>query len=152
MAYLAWAGFVVIAVLAAIAFYYSLLLYRKRASDKKAHQEFEALIEQRRQENKRSIEILAQGVLEQQVTLTEASIRINALLQSLHLDARVTDQLTVFRQLSEATAHIPILDRWKALSKKEKRAFNIEREEIESGFQDFVLEAAKKIAQERILR
>ncbi|MBL4567537.1 MAG: DUF2489 domain-containing protein, partial [Porticoccus sp.] len=51
----------------------------------------------------------------------------------------------VFFQLAEVTSHIPILDEWKKLGKKEKTSFDQEREELEASFKEFIEAAAKKL-------
>ncbi len=50
-----------------------------------------------------------------------------------------------FTQLAVATAHIPILDDWAALSKSEKRRLDAERESIESKLPRVYLRSARKI-------
>ena len=149
-----WLGMAatIIAVLSVIAAYYLLLLYKKHRSDKEKEVALRGALEERRGRNKDSIIILARAVIDDQISLTEASIRINALLPSLVLDEKRVEELRVFRQLAEATAHIPILERWKALSRKEKLAYDKERETIEANYQDFVLSAAKNIVDGDILR
>lgn len=138
---------IIIAILSGIAGYYQFLLYKKNKADRAAETLFNEEMRQRRQKNINSITIISRAVLDEQVSLTEASIRINALLPTLNLDNDVFDSLTVFRQLSEATAHIPILEKWKALPRKEKIAFDHEREKIEAKFRDFVVVAAQKIVE-----
>lgn len=147
-----WAAGFVILVLAIVAGYYHYLLHQKnkqlRANEKSLQESFA----KKRIENLRSVHIIARAVIDDQVTLTEASIRINALMPVLGLDKHVEEEFSVFRQLAEATAHIPILDKWKALPKKQKRAYDAERENIESDFRDFVVAASEKIVHQNILK
>ncbi|WP_086931463.1 DUF2489 domain-containing protein [Agarilytica rhodophyticola] len=151
MVVLAYIACIVVAVLMGVAIYYNVLLFRKNKENKAAELAFQEELRSRRNKNINSINIIARAVLDDQVSLTEASIRINALLPTLNLDNKTLNDLSVFRQLSEATAHIPILEKWKALSRKEKLSFDKEREKIESNFRDFVIEAARKIVQEQLI-
>ncbi|MFL0809452.1 MAG: DUF2489 domain-containing protein [Agarilytica sp.] len=145
-------GAIVIAVLVVTAIYYQVLLYKKTQTQKTKSKELEQLLQERHGRNKESIVILARAVLDDQVTLTEACIRINALSQALPLEEEVMQELRVFQKLAEATQHIPILEKWKALSRKEKQQFDKERESIEAKFKDFVHAASEKIAHHNLLR
>ncbi len=146
------AGLVIIAVLSGVAAYYWVLVYRKQRSDQQKTEALQDALNERRGRNRESIVILARALLDDQVSLTEASIRINALLPSLSLNQASQEKLSVFQQLAEATAHIPILERWKALPRKDKQAFDKEREVIEAKYREFVYAAAKNIAATDILR
>ncbi len=136
---------VIILILAAIA---GVLLYKVRQRDK----EHEKLVEVRRKEGEaqrgrvnRSIQIIAQAINNEDITLTEASIRISVLLDSLSVDDQVREEFSAFYQLAEATNHIPILEAWKKLSPKEQFAFDQQRVTQETHFQEFVQDAAKRI-------
>ncbi len=144
-------GSFIIFGLAAVAAYYQMLLLKKGRLERQNEETLRSELAQRQEKNIKSVVILSRAVIEKQVTLTEACIRINALIQTLGLDAKVVEELSVFRQLAEATAHIPILERWKALSRKEKQKFERERESLEANFSDFVVAAAEKIVQKGIL-
>jgi hypothetical protein len=93
----------------------------------------------------RSIQIIAQSVENDDLTLTEASIRISVLLDSLGVGDDVREEFSAFYQLAEATDHIPILDAWKKLDRKQQRDFDRQREQAEERFQDFVKDAAQRI-------
>ncbi len=147
-----YAAIAVIAILVAVAAYYHVRLYNKNVKLSENEAELRKTLADNRQKNINSVEIIARAVLDDQVTLTEASIRINALIQAIRLEEDKAKELSVFRQLAEATAHIPILEKWKALSRKEKRDYEKERESIEDNFRDFVVAASEKIARNNLLR
>jgi len=151
MSILLFLGGFIIAVLAAIALYYQWLVYKKNKTDIAAEQALAEQLKQRQERNLKSIVVLSRALLADQVSSTEASIRINALAQTLTLEPDAKEILSVFVQLSEATAHIPILEQWKKLPTKKKRAFDAERQKIEAGFQDFVEVAAKKVVDGALL-
>jgi len=139
------AAIVIVAVLAAIAGYYLWqlrLLSKKRKDQKKALEQ--AGREQRDRVNK-SIQIIAQAIIEDQMTLTEGAIRVRVLLDGLGVDESVQEEFAAFYQLAKATEHIPILAAWKELSTKKKLAFDSERERLERDYREFVLDAATRI-------
>lgn len=103
-----------------------------------------AQIEQRQWLNK-SIQILAQAVYKDELTLTEASIRISGLLDSLDVHTDIKAEFSAFYQLREKTSHIPYLDAWQNLSNAEQKKFDLERLRQEATFNDFVMDAAKRI-------
>ena len=92
-----------------------------------------------------SVQILARAMLNEDVTVTEASIRIAYLLHQIDENAPTDDDYKVFFQLREATAHIPILEDWRALSRKEKVAYTAERGKIETTFAEFLMPAARQL-------
>ncbi len=147
-----WAAALIVLSLSSVAVYYHYLLHKKNQRIKANEKELQDTLAGKRQENRRSVHIIARAVIDDQVTLTEASIRINALMPVLGLEKDVEEHFSVFRQLAEATAHIPILDRWKALTKKQKKEYDSERENIESDFRDFVVAAAEKIVHQNMLK
>lgn len=145
-----WVVFVLIAV--AIVVGLSVVAYRLRQQVKdmeaeQAQQE-KALAEQqqaKRDSMNKSIQILAQGLITDQVTKTEAAIRIGALMEFLGVNDTVKEEFSAIYQLAEASAHIPILEKWKALPTKEKMRYDNERMTLEEKYGDFVMDAAQRI-------
>lgn len=135
----------IVVILAIIAYR---LHTKVRVMEEKKRIEREAL-EKQQQEHREylinSIRILSQGVIDGQVTLTEAAIRISVLLDNLNVSDAIKSDYSVFYQLAEATSHIPILDGWKKLSSKERFNFDRERLAAEEKWADFMVDAAKKI-------
>ncbi|RZV51609.1 MAG: DUF2489 domain-containing protein, partial [Pseudomonadales bacterium] len=56
-----------------------------------------------------------------------------------------TSSFAAFADLANATAHIPMLDEWKALDKSKKNSFDLERADIEKAHDTRVMEAAKAL-------
>ena len=142
-------GVLIILVLAIIAARLQYKVYRQKKERKEKLKSLEAanqqaLREQREWLNK-SIQILAQAVQNDELTLTEASIRIAGLLDALAVPIAIKEEFSAFYQLREKTAHIPYLTAWKRLSKAEQKAFDIERLRHEYTFNDFVRDAAMRI-------
>lgn len=117
---------------------------RKRKLDAQELANQQAQREQREWINK-SIQILAQAVHKDELTLTEASIRISGLLDSLDVHTDIKTEFSAFYQLREKTSHIPYLEAWQNLSNAEQRKFDLERLQQEATFNDFVMDAAKRI-------
>lgn len=92
-----------------------------------------------------SIQILAQGIIDDQVTLTEGAIRISVLMDNLKSSEQHREEFNAIFQLASLTSHIPILDAWKKLSKQEQFRYEKERLDTESKYQDFVIDAARRI-------
>ena len=145
-----WALLLVVAVIVVfgLAYYAFQLQSKVNAIEKQKvlqQQEADKQSQEKRISMNKSIQILAQGLIEGQLSRTEAAIRIGALLEFLGVDDSVKEQYSAFFQLAEATAHIPILDQWKALPAKEKRRYDSERESLEAKYGDFVVDAGKRI-------
>ena len=138
-------GAIIVTALAAIAWHLQQKV--KQVEAEKAQQEaaYEAQKVEKRQSMNKSIQVLAQGVVEDQLTKTEGAIRISVLMEFLAVDDNTKEEFSAFYQLAEATAHIPILDKWKALPTKEKLRYDTERETLESKYGDFVVDAAKRV-------
>jgi len=143
------AGGLIIAALSIIAarlVYQVIRMERARKAKLKSLEEAnqKAQREQREWMNK-SIQLLAQALHNDELTLTEASIRISGLLDSLDVGAGVKEEFSAFYQLRDKTSHIPYLKAWQQLSTAEQKKFDIERLRYEFTFNDFVMDAAKRI-------
>jgi len=142
-------GAIIILVLSAIAIrlVYKVHRLHKSRQEKLKAQEAANQESQRihRQWLNKSIQLLAQGLDKNELSLTEASIRISGLLDVLGVDEQIKTEFSAFYQLTEKTQHIPYLDAWKNLSPAEQNKFDRERIEQEAAFLDFVLDAAKRI-------
>lgn len=144
-AWLLIAALSVVLLLAGIAVFYCVKLFRaqKRQAKQLAKQEVAARAQ--RQHVNESIQILARSLLDGSIALTEAAIRIRALLDALQVGDPVREELVVFYTLAEKTNHIPILQDWKKLPRKRKLIFEQEMAQLEVRYREFALDAAKKI-------
>lgn len=135
----------IVVVLAAVAGYYLYqlhLLNEKRQADAEAYQQH---IDEQAERNRKSIKIIAQGLIDDQLSLTEGAIRIRVLMDNLPIEQAIKTEFSSFYLLADATAHIPILEAWKKLNTKQKLEFDRERQKIESDHKEFVIDAAKRI-------
>lgn len=138
-------GLFIIAGLSAYAWSLTRRVRQQDAEREKQREELETQIREQRERVNRSIQVIAQGMLEDQLTLTEGAIRIRVLLESLQVESDIQEEFQAFYLLADATSHIPILDAWKALKIKEKLVYDQEREKLESDHREFVVDAAQRI-------
>lgn len=139
----------IVLVLAAIAARLVYKVYRLNQLRSRQMAELQAAeitaVNERRERINKSIQILAQALYQDELTLTEACIRISHLLDQLEVGEPVKTEFSAFYQLRQRTEHIPILADWKKLSAKEQRVFDKERLQQEAAYYDFVMDAAKRI-------
>ena len=138
-------GLIIVSILAAIAGVLLYKVHQKNQVQRALLAEKEHAIKEQRANINRSIQILAQASQSEDLTLTEACIRISVLLDSLGVDDGVREEFSAFYQLRSLTEHIPILDGWKKLSRKEQMQFDLQRMKHEASYRDFVLDAAVRI-------
>jgi len=150
------AALVIIAALAGYAAYLHWLLYRRNkpagsavkagaVSNAKVGVVDPAVPGVQRVAIKRSLYLLADALLDDKLTHTEGCLRICAIAASLEDQELIRREYGVLFRVAEATAHIPILDAWQALSREDKQRFDQERKVIEAKYSDAVIEAAQRI-------
>ena len=138
-------GSLVIVALAGYAIYLQKQLHQRKLAREEQARQLAVDLEERREHYRKSIHILAAALEADQMTLTEGAIRISMLASQLDLEDGERERYQVFFQLTQATAHIPILEDWKALSTRDKLRFDRERQEIEEKYREFVVEAARQL-------
>ena len=89
------------------------------------------------------IRFIANSVLQQQCEITEAVLRLHYLISTLEPEVWHSHELATVRKHHEATREMPILDAYKALTKKEQFRLDNQR---------YALEEEHKLAVERELR
>lgn len=145
MMYWIIAAAIIVTVLAVVAGYYLVRLHQLRRRNRVRRAEMAAESERQRRRINNSIQLLAGAVSKDELTLTEASIRICGLLDSLQVSAAVVDEYAAFYRLRAATAHIPILEQWRALGRQQQFQFDLERQALEREHREFIMEAAERI-------
>ena len=142
-------GLLIILVLAVIAIRLRSKIHEQEEKQRQQQKDMEAAKEEQQNYLNNSVQVLARGLIDKQVSLTEGSIRISVLLGNLDSSEEVAEEFSAFFQLAEATSHIPILDAWKQLPKKEKMRFDKERLDLEFKYEEFILDAAQRIKDRR---
>jgi hypothetical protein len=89
-----------------------------------------------------SITILARAMLQEQVSKTEASIRISTLARGLPAEAFERAMYYPFDELAKATAHIPTHQRWRRLTSIQQDRLDAERKVLEQDHAEAVNGAA----------
>lgn len=134
----------IVLLLLSIAIYYHWRLYRQHRQAEERRLGTEKERAGQKQRVLKSIEIICRAMVSDQVTITEGCIRVSVLLRALDLSEQQLSVYSVFFDLESATAHIPILDDWRKLSRKQQNLFDSERESIEEKYRDFVVDAAQR--------
>ena len=93
-----------------------------------------------------SIRVIAQALLQNDLTPTEAAMRIGFLAQQYSPTDDQAPSLQVFQSLAMETSHLPILDAWKALSSQDKQRLEKERLSIEESHSEAIELAANTLA------
>lgn len=94
-----------------------------------------------------SIRVIAQALLQNDLTPTEAAMRIGFLAQKYSPTASQAQSIQAFQSLAMETSHLPILEDWKALSSAEKKKIEKERLSIEYSHSAAINAAANTLAQ-----
>jgi len=136
---------VVIAILTGVAVYYLKKAKAAEAKQKQEQQEWQEKVKAQRIRVNKSIQIIAQSMFGDELTMTEGAIRIRVLLDGLQVEEPIKEEFSAFYQFSDAVDHIPILEEWKKLSTKKKMGFDNERAKLEKTHNEFVMDAAKRI-------
>jgi len=131
--------------LSGYAIYLYLKLRTQTTEREKKEQELSEELAGRREHYRDSVRVICSAIVEEQVSLTEGAIRISMLVSQLELTEKEKVDFQVFFQLTQATSHIPILEEWKNLSKKEKLRFDQEREKLEESFKTFLEDSARRV-------
>ena len=136
---------VIITILTVIAAWLQYRVHKLKRSQKErlATQARDASVQ--RERVNRSIQIIAKAVGHEDITLTEASIRISVLMDSLGVEEPVREEFSAFYQLAEANSHIPILDEWRKLTPRQQFALDQQRLREETHYHEFIIDAAQRI-------
>lgn len=147
------AGVVVVLALAGYASYLHWQLYQLRKKAKESPDPIQgdtAAGDGQRVALRESIYLLADAMLDDKMTATEGCLRICAMASYLDHRQSFRSEYGVLFSVAEATAHIPILDEWQALSREDKKRFDKEREAIEQRYREALVEAVERLRKEFI--
>lgn len=93
-----------------------------------------------------SVRVIAQALLQNDLTATEAAMRIGFLAQQYSPTKDQAISVQAFQSLAKDTSHLPILDAWKALSARDKQRIEKERLSIENSHSEAIEVAANILA------
>ncbi len=106
-------------------------------------QKLQRLYEEKLDSVASSLKVICQALIEKQVGLVEASIRIKHLLEQVDLAIQKDPEINVFFEVYDQTQHIPILEKWKSLDKLAKHKYRLQIEEIETNLEKEASAAAR---------
>lgn len=138
-------GIVIIALLAGYALSLWLKVWhqqRERANSLQAQKLNQQGAAQGARDN---IIIMLRVALQQQASLTEVAIRIMAYCRALPAEESGSIHYQPFDQLARKTAHIPILDKWQALSRQAQNKFDDERQTLEEDHREAIMKASQSL-------
>lgn len=144
---LAVAGFLVIAVLAVIAWRLWQKVWDNEKRIKAHEQQVQASEQKRLDYIHESLNVIAAAVLDDQVRVAEAGIRMAVLLDNLPLSCDSKHRFKPLFDIHDRSRHIPTHSKWEALEKKERRRFEKELVSIEREFEAQVKDIASHIKQ-----
>ncbi len=137
---LALIGCLIIALLAGYALYLWRIVWKQQRKEIESQQARNQVAAGARE----NVTIMLRVLVQEQVSLTEAAIRIVAYSQALPAEERASSLYLAFDQLAKATAHIPILEQWQALSKPEQLRLEQERLAIEERHREAITTASNE--------
>ncbi|MDN3639711.1 DUF2489 domain-containing protein [Simiduia curdlanivorans] len=141
---------VIVLGLAAYAAYLLLQVKKQQREQGEKLAELDAFVLDQKEKRVASIRILAQGVLDDQLSHTEAAVRITALLDVLGQGAPARQEHAALYKLTDETLHIPRMADWQALSKADQKRLEKDRLNSEAKYKDFVLASAKTLVSYQI--
>lgn len=118
----------------------------KEAEEAQALERLDQQAKDQRQRVNKSVQVIAASVLNgNEISLTEASMRLSVLLESLGVNEDEREAFAGIFKLAEATSHIPILAEWKKLPSKKKLVLDKQRLVLEADYQDFVEQCCRSL-------
>lgn len=107
-------------------------LEKAKAEQAEAKAKLSAQAQEKRDYLVESVRVIANAMLhDEKLTHVEGCIRISNLLDRIAPHMKSEPDLSVIGEVHQATAHIPYLDGWKALSKQERWKYVQEMAQLE---------------------
>ena len=94
-----------------------------------------------------SLQVIAQTLMNEEMSVVEGSIRCRMLLDNLDPQLCLHEDFSVFSEVYEKTRHIPRLKEWQALKTKQKLPHMQLMDDVESTHKEAILMAAGKLRQ-----
>ena len=138
-------GIVVIVVLSVVAWRLWKQVWRAEATLEEKRKEAQENQIKRLDHIHESVNVIASALLDDQVRVAEACIRMAVLLDNLPLSCDSKHRFAPIFEVYNRSQHIPTHSKWNELDKKERRKFEHELFALESELGDKAKEAAKYI-------
>ncbi|WP_417598569.1 DUF2489 domain-containing protein [Oceanospirillum sp.] len=140
---------IAVAIIIALAGYALNLRKQVRQREKErlaALQDVERLAREKTME---SIHVISHALLEGQVDVMEACLRIRTLIDIIESDWQETEALKVFAEITERGAHFATHQARKELPKQERMKQDLERISLEGEYYDAALNGARWLLQQK---
>ncbi|MGB0664640.1 MAG: DUF2489 domain-containing protein [Pontibacterium sp.] len=122
-------------------------LEQAKAEQAAAQAKLSAQAQEQRDYLTESIRVIANAMLyDEKLTQVEGCIRISNLLDRVAPHLKDDPELAIIGQIEQETAHIPYLDKWKALSKQAKWKYTQEMKRLEVKHASALEVAAKRLS------
>lgn len=118
-----------------LAIYAGWLLWQLSKQRKRSQQleaSYQVLAAEKAQQAEKNILVLLLALQKDQLSTTEAAMRISHFSRMLAWPEDDMQFYNAFHQLAQDTSHIPILEQWQALSAQEQQGFDRQRIELEA--------------------
>lgn len=126
------AALLIVIPLAAYASWLVWQLRKQNSSAKAREASRQAMAKEKAQEAEKSILILLLALQKEQLSLTEAAMRVSHFSRMLVWPEQDMQYYNAFHQLAQDASHIPILEQWQALSEQQQQGFDQQRAELET--------------------
>lgn len=138
-------GVVIIVALAVVAWRLWNKVWEKEKQIRAYQEEVKANAQKRLDYIHESLNVIAAALLDDQVRVAEAGIRMAVLMDNLPLSCDSKHRFAPVFEIYNRSRHIPTHSKWDALEKKERRAFEKELQGLEKEFETQMKEIASYI-------
>lgn len=125
--------------------YYAWRLQKQLTARQQAREQAATELQAQQQQHRDSIRILLTAMGREELTYTEAALRISALATLAGFTELQKADYAPFFDLAAEAAHIPVLQKWQQLSPREQMKFTQERLKIEARYADLLTEVAQRL-------
>lgn len=138
-------AFTIILILLIVASYYCWRLARVRRAQRDVQLEYQAAAKKQTDEYVQSIRIIARAHVSGQVESPEACLRICGLLDLLAVSAEQRLPFVALDKMRDSIKHIPIKDKWLALTREERDSYRAQMVRLEQDLEDFIKPAMAQL-------
>ncbi len=132
-------------IVAGLAYYAHTLRLQVKARE----QEQQAVVDKAREKTLENIHFISQALLEEQVDVMEACLRIRVLIDIIEPEWFELPELKVFSEISRRGDHLATHQARKDLPKQERMKQDVERMALEAEYQDAALAGARWLLKQK---
>jgi len=135
---------VILGALVVYAYLLHVKVGQKQAQQTEWQTELEGFVDERRENIMNSISIIANAMLQGEMSVAECCLRLSNLLKKIG-DVADQERFVVIHKVATNVEHVPILEEWQSLKFKQRMVYMKEIEALETQYRDFVLDSCKSI-------